>query len=67
MTSLLAGVFGLSYLLFDHYLLIVSVAIALAIFQSAIIPVSDSITLQYTTRIKANYGKSVYSVHLVTV
>ena len=57
MTSLLAGVFGLGYLLFDHYLLIVSVAVALAIFQSAIIPVSDSITLQYTTKIKSNYGK----------
>lgn len=56
-TSFLAGVFGLGYLLFEHYFLLVSVAIALAIFQSAIIPVSDSITLQYTTKIKSNYGK----------
>ncbi|MFD6441710.1 MFS transporter, partial [Peribacillus sp. NPDC060186] len=57
MTSLLAGLFGLGYLLFEPYLLLVSVAVVLAIFQSAIIPVSDSITLQYTTRIKSNYGK----------
>ncbi|MGE6376267.1 MFS transporter [Peribacillus muralis] len=57
LTTFLAGVFGLGYLLFDPYLLLVAVAIALAIFQSAIIPVSDSITLQYTTRIKSNYGK----------
>ncbi|KWW22613.1 MFS transporter [Peribacillus simplex] len=57
LTSLLAGVFGLGYLLFEPYLLLVAVAIALAVFQSAIIPVSDSITLQYTTRIKSNYGK----------
>ncbi|MGE7766195.1 MFS transporter [Peribacillus sp. NPDC096540] len=57
MTSLLAGFFGLGYLLFEPYLLLVSVAVVLAIFQSAIIPVSDSITLQYTTRIKSNYGK----------
>ncbi|PJN89823.1 MFS transporter [Bacillus sp. mrc49] len=57
LTSLLAGVFGLGYLLFEPYLLLVAVAILLAVFQSAIIPVSDSITLQYTTRIKSNYGK----------
>lgn len=57
MTSLLAGLFGLGYLLFEPYILLVSVAVVLAIFQSAIIPVSDSITLQYTTRIKSNYGK----------
>ncbi|MFD6209609.1 MFS transporter [Peribacillus sp. NPDC060253] len=57
LTSFLAGLFGLGYLLFEPYFLLVSVAIALAIFQSAIIPISDSITLQYTTRIKSNYGK----------
>ncbi|PLT35046.1 MFS transporter [Bacillus sp. V5-8f] len=54
--TLLAGVFGLGYLFLHQYLLLVAVAVFLAIFQSAIIPVSDSISLQYTNKIKANYG-----------
>ena len=57
LTSVLTGMIGLGYMLFEPYLYLVSVAVILAIFQSAIIPVSDSITLQYTTRIHANYGK----------
>ena len=59
MTSLLAGVFGLGYLLFDHYLLIVSVAVALAIFQSAIIPVSDILTIKKLSKM-SNYTSKVW-------
>ncbi|MFJ7747419.1 MFS transporter [Peribacillus sp. NPDC097295] len=57
LASLLTGMIGMGYILYEPYLYLVSVAVILAIFQSAIIPVSDSITLQYTTRIQANYGK----------
>lgn len=57
LASLLTGMIGMGYILYEPYLYLVSVAVILAIFQSAIIPVSDSITLQYTTRIHANYGK----------
>ncbi|MGE7603670.1 MFS transporter [Peribacillus sp. NPDC097675] len=57
LTSVLTGTIGLGYMLYEPYFLLVSVAVVLAIFQSAIIPVSDSITLQYTTRIHADYGK----------
>lgn len=54
--TVLAGFFGLGYLFLHHYYMLVIVSILLAIFQSAIIPVSDSISLQYTNRVKANYG-----------
>ena len=56
LTTVLTGMIGLGYMFFEPYLYLVFVAVILAIFQSAIIPVSDSITLQYTTRIQANYG-----------
>ncbi|CAH0347149.1 MULTISPECIES: MFS transporter [unclassified Bacillus (in: firmicutes)] len=55
-TTLLAGVFALGYLFFDQYYLILGVAVLFGIFQSAMIPVSDSISLQYTSKVKANYG-----------
>ncbi len=55
--SAAAGLFGLSYVLADSYYGLLMVSILLAVFQSAIIPVSDSISLQYTTRVKGNYGK----------
>ena len=56
LTSLLAGVVGLGYLVSDEYLYLLVVAVVVAVFQSAIIPVSDSITLQYTTQHQGNYG-----------
>lgn len=54
--SILAGIFALGYLSFHTYTFIIVVAIMVAIFQSAIIPVSDSLTLTYTTKVKVNYG-----------
>lgn len=56
LTTLLAGVLALGYLFIHDYQWLVMIAIILAIFQSAIIPVSDGISLQYATRVKANYG-----------
>ncbi|MGG3943922.1 MFS transporter [Peribacillus psychrosaccharolyticus] len=56
LTTLLAGVLALGYLFIHDYQWLVIIAIILAVFQSAIIPVSDGISLQYATRVKANYG-----------
>lgn len=55
-TTLLAGVLALGYLFIHDYQWLVIIAIILAVFQSAIIPISDGISLQYATRVKANYG-----------
>jgi MFS transporter, PPP family, 3-phenylpropionic acid transporter len=56
LTSLVAGVFALGYLFMDVYYGLLMVAILVAIFQSAIIPVSDSISLKYTSKVHYNYG-----------
>ena len=56
MTTFLAGICGLGYILFNGYSTILIVAVFVAIFQSAIIPVSDSISLKYTSKVKYNYG-----------
>lgn len=56
LTTLIAGLFGLGYLAFSGYYWIFIVATCVAIFQSAIIPVSDSLSLKYTIKVKVNYG-----------
>jgi MFS transporter, PPP family, 3-phenylpropionic acid transporter len=56
LTTLLAGIFGFGYLVAHQYSLLLITSIVVAIFQSAIIPVSDSISIKYTTRIHYNYG-----------
>lgn len=56
-TTVLAGILGLGYLWVHEYYSLIMISIILAIFQSAIIPVSDSISVQYTDKTKANYGK----------
>lgn len=56
LTTFFAGVLALVYLFVHDYQWLVVIAIVLAVFQSAIIPVSDGIALQYATRVKANYG-----------
>ncbi len=56
LTTFLAGICGLGYILFNGYSTILIVAVFVAIFQSAIIPVSDSISLKYTSKVKYNYG-----------
>ncbi|WNB92530.1 MFS transporter [Bacillus sp. NEB1478] len=55
-TVLFTGVAGIGYLVFDQLNWFIATAIAIAIFQSAIIPVSDSITLKYTGKINYSYG-----------
>ncbi|WP_313799330.1 MFS transporter [Cytobacillus sp.] len=55
-TTLIAGIFGLGYIAFNGYLLVFIIATLVAIFQSAIIPVSDSLSLTYTSKVKVNYG-----------
>ncbi|PLS17159.1 MFS transporter [Bacillus sp. M6-12] len=56
LTTALAGLLGLTYLLADDYYVFIIAAIFVAVFQSAVIPVSDSISLQFSTREKLNYG-----------
>lgn len=55
-TTFMAGIFGFGYYFFGSYIMFVLTAILISVFQSAIIPVSDSISLKYSSRIKINYG-----------
>lgn len=55
-TTFLAGVCGFGYYLFGSYSMFFLTAILVAIFQSAIIPVSDSISLKFSSRLNYNYG-----------
>jgi MFS transporter, PPP family, 3-phenylpropionic acid transporter len=55
-TTFMAGIFGFGYLVFHQYSFILLTAILVAIFQSAIIPVSDSISIKFATKINYNYG-----------
>lgn len=55
-TTLITGISALGYLFFEGFFLFILVAIVLAIFQSAIIPLSDSISLKYTSSAGVNYG-----------
>ncbi|MGP7815851.1 MFS transporter [Niallia sp. 01092] len=50
------GIFSLGFLFFDTFLWIFFIAIILAIFQSAIVPLSDSITIKFTSDYKLDYG-----------
>lgn len=55
-TTLVAGIFSLGYLLNHTFYWFIMVAIMVALFQSAIIPISDSITLKYSNKARVNYG-----------
>ncbi|MDZ5474524.1 MFS transporter [Bacillus sp. 31A1R] len=55
-TTFFTGLSALGYVFFDTYYLLLMTAILIAIFQSAIIPVSDSLSLKYTSKVKYNYG-----------
>jgi MFS transporter, PPP family, 3-phenylpropionic acid transporter len=55
-TVLFTGTAGIGYLVFDQFNWFIVTAIAIAIFQSAIVPVSDSITLKYTSKVNYSYG-----------
>jgi len=56
LTTLITGIAALGYLFFESFFLFILAAIILAIFQSAIIPLSDSISLKYTSKAGVNYG-----------
>lgn len=56
LTTLVTGIAAFGYLVFDKFLLFLIAATILAIFQSAIIPLSDSISLKYTSKVGVNYG-----------
>lgn len=56
-TTILAGFFCLGYLAFHGYYWFLIIAIFVAVFQSAIIPLSDSISVQYTAKVNYNYGR----------
>jgi MFS transporter, PPP family, 3-phenylpropionic acid transporter len=55
-TTFLAGVLALGYITFHGYYWFLLIAILIAIFQSAIIPVSDSLSLKYSSKVGYNYG-----------
>lgn len=56
-TTLLAtGGVGLGYLFFDEYIPLLVVAAFLALFQSAITPISDTITINYALQHRLDYG-----------
>lgn len=56
LATLFAGIFGLGYVAFHGYAWFLLIAILVAIFQSAIIPVSDSLSLKYSTKVGYKYG-----------
>jgi MFS transporter, PPP family, 3-phenylpropionic acid transporter len=55
-TSLLAGLAGLTFLWTHDYMLLVLIAFFVALFQSAIVPISDSISIQFAHRTNVKYG-----------
>lgn len=56
LTAFITGIAALGYVFFEGFIWFLIVATVLAIFQSAIIPLSDSISLKYTSKAGVNYG-----------
>lgn len=55
-TTILAGILSLGFTFFEDFYGLFLIALLISVFQSAIIPISDSISLKFSTRIKENYG-----------
>ncbi|WP_442593985.1 MFS transporter [Neobacillus sp. D3-1R] len=55
-TTILAGLLSLGFTMFEDFYGLFLIALMVSVFQSAIIPISDSISLKFSTRIKENYG-----------
>jgi PPP family 3-phenylpropionic acid transporter len=55
-TTGIASIFGFGYMVFNQYSLFIITALLIAVFQSAVIPVSDSISIKYATKHRYNYG-----------
>lgn len=53
---LITGLIAVPYYFADRFSSIIVIASVLAVFQSAIVPISDSLTVNYTVKIKADYG-----------
>jgi len=51
-----AGSIGFTYLFAENYVVLVSIAAGLAVFQSAIIPLSDSMAMNYVYKNGGDYG-----------
>ncbi|WP_078579470.1 MFS transporter [Salipaludibacillus agaradhaerens] len=51
------GIIGFTYLFAEDYVIFVTIAAGLALFQSAIVPLSDSMTMNYVSLHGGNYGK----------
>ncbi|KAA0549554.1 MFS transporter [Bacillus sp. BGMRC 2118] len=54
--TLITSLIGIVYSFANVYVSLIIVAIALSMVQSAMIPISDSITLNYVQKTKGNYG-----------
>ncbi|PTL39790.1 MFS transporter [Alkalicoccus saliphilus] len=55
--SIGAGATGLTYITAQDYAIFVGIAATLAVFQSALIPLSDSIAMNYVKKHGGDYGK----------
>ncbi|TYR82802.1 MFS transporter [Priestia megaterium] len=55
-TLICTGVAGIFFSFSQHYYFLILLAGVLAFFQGALIPLSDSITLNYITRVHGDYG-----------
>ncbi|SES34919.1 MFS transporter [Salipaludibacillus aurantiacus] len=51
-----AGAVGFTYLFAEEYIVFVTIAAGLAVFQSAVIPLSDSMAMNYVYRHGGDYG-----------
>ncbi|MFC4076657.1 MFS transporter [Salinithrix halophila] len=56
LTVTMTGMTGLGYLVMDDYGWMLVVAALLAVFQAAIVPIADSITMNYVYRVGGDYG-----------
>ncbi len=55
-TLAMSGLIALPFVLMESYISLIAISIMLATFQSAIVPVSDSITLNYVMAKNKDYG-----------
>ncbi|WP_339147322.1 MULTISPECIES: MFS transporter [unclassified Sutcliffiella] len=55
-TLFLTAMTGIAFSFMGSYAALLTVAFLLAVTQSALVPISDSITLNYVQRVKGNYG-----------
>lgn len=56
LTMAMTGLFSLGYIVTDKFWLIFCLTIGLSLFQGAIIPIADSLTLTYMEILSYNYG-----------